>query len=105
VGENVVRGTGPPRGAGSSGRGVPEQPATPLPEDGPSEEAVAELVEELGAPQKATREEAEKKLIALGPKVVDPCPDLAHESRIAGIPSQTSDCSQSGDLIEVIADG
>jgi hypothetical protein len=43
-------------------------------EDAPSEEAVAELVEEFGAPQKARREEAEKKLIALGPKVVDLLP-------------------------------
>lgn len=43
-------------------------------EDGPSEEMIAELVEELGAPQKARRDEAEKKLIALGPKVVDLLP-------------------------------
>lgn len=43
-------------------------------EEGPSEEEVAELVEELSAPQKARREEAEKKLIALGPKVVDLLP-------------------------------
>lgn len=51
--------------------------------DGPSEEVVAELVEELSAPQKVRREEAEKKLIALGPKVVDllpkPGPDVSEE--------------------------
>ena len=38
-------------------------------------------------------------------KVVDPRSNLSHESSIAGIPSQTSDCSQARDLIEVVADG
>lgn len=61
-------------------------PAAQLPKDQPpntqslSDEVVAELVLELDAPQKSTRDEAERKLIALGPKVVDRLPKLGPDA-------------------------
>jgi hypothetical protein len=48
--------------------------------DPPSAEVVAELVAQLDAPQKAARDEAEKKLIALGPAVVDRLPKLGPDA-------------------------
>ncbi|MCE9605821.1 MAG: hypothetical protein K8U03_13075 [Planctomycetia bacterium] len=39
-----------------------------------TDETIAELVRELDAPQKARREEAERKLIAIGPSVVERLP-------------------------------
>ena len=38
-------------------------------------------------------------------KVIDPRSDLAHQGGITGIPGQTTDRPQSGDLVEVVADG
>ena len=37
-------------------------------------------------------------------KVIDPCPDLAHQGGIAGVPGQATHSSQTGDLVEVVAD-
>ena len=38
-------------------------------------------------------------------KVIDPRPDLAHQGRIASIPGQTPNRTQTGNLVEVVADG
>ncbi len=38
-------------------------------------------------------------------QVIDPRSDLAHQGGIAGIPGQTTDSTQSSDLVEVVADG
>ena len=38
-------------------------------------------------------------------KVIDPRSNLAHQGGIAGVPSQTANRPQTGDLVEVVADG
>ena len=46
-----------------------------------------------------------EKMDNLFDKVIDPRSDLAHQGGIAGVPGQTANRPQTGDLVEVIADG
>ena len=46
-----------------------------------------------------------EKVDNLFDKVIDPRADLSHQGGIAGIPGQSANRPQTGDLVEVVANG